>query len=78
MRRRLLERYAAVRIHQMLGIMPELTCLHVQQGKGALAHAERIDDGVAYALGVTRAGLELVHDQLDEMPLVAVEGIYLV
>ena len=75
MGRRLLQRYAALRIHQVLGEMMEFAVLIVQHGQRALALVERGDDRVANAFLVPVSGLEFVDHKLDEMGLVAVHGL---
>ena len=75
MRSRLLQRDAALRIHQMLGEMVDFSRLVVQDGQRALALVERGDDRVADAFLVPVSGLEFVDHKLDEMGLVAVHGL---
>ena len=75
MRRRLLQGDAAVRIHQMLGEMPERPRLHVHDGKRAFAGGKRRAHRTAHASVIAVSGLQLVHHELDEMAFVAVERI---
>ena len=78
MRRRLLEGDAVLRVHQVLGIMAQRVRLVVEHRERALPEAECGRHGRADARFVALAGLELVHDQLDEMCLVAVHRLHLV
>ena len=75
-RLRLLEGSARHRVHQMLGEMLQRTRFQVHHGHRPLAHGNRLPHGVAHPLVVPRPGLEAVHDELDEMRLVAVQGLY--
>ena len=45
-------------------------------GASSLAHAERLGDGIAHPLVIPRTGFQAVHHQLDEMGLVAVQGLH--
>ena len=75
-RLRLLEGSARHRVHQMLGEMLQRARFQVHHGHRPLAHGNRLPHGVAHPLVVPRPGLEAVHDELDEMRLVAVQGLY--
>ena len=75
MGRRLLQRHAAFRVHQVLGEMVQLARLVVQDGERALALVERGDDRIPDTLLIPVPGLELVDHELDEMGLVAVHGL---
>ena len=75
MRRRLLQGDAVLGIDEMLRIMMQGARLVVEHRERALAQAERGSDRSAHARLVALAGLELVHDELDEMGLVAVHRL---
>ena len=75
-RLRLLEGSARHRVHQMLGEMLQCARFQVHHRHRPLAGGKRLGDGVAHPLVVPRPGFEAVHDELDEMGLVAVQGLY--
>ena len=77
-RGRLLQGDAVLRVHQVLGIMVQRTRLMVEHRQRAFAQPQGGSDRSAYARLVPLAGLELVHDELDEVPFVAVHGLDLV
>ena len=75
MRLRLLERDAGVGVDEMLGVVTHRAGLHVEDRQGPLAEVQGGRHRVADALEVAAAGLHLVDDELDEMDLVAVQGL---
>ena len=78
MRLRLLERQAAFRVHQVLGIVLQRTGFEVEDGDGALAGRQGASDRFADPLLVALLRFHPVHDKFDEMDLVAVQGLNLV
>ncbi len=62
----------------MLGKVSEFVRAELQQGDRAFAEVQRCHHGVPHPLLVPLRRLELIHNQFDEMTLVAVQGIHFV
>ena len=71
-----LQRKAALRIYQMLGEVGQGIALYIQDGQGAFSNIESPGHGIPDAAVVSRLGLEAVYHYLDEVGLVAVQGLH--
>ena len=72
----LLEGYAAVRVDEMLRVMPEFPGFGVKYGEGAFPRSEGRHDRTPDPCRIFLSWLHLVHHQFDEVNLVAVQGVH--
>ena len=75
MRRRLLQGHARIRIHEMLGEMLQGISAGLQHRHRTLSQVEGGHHGIPDPLLVSLRRLELIDHKLNEMALVAVQGI---
>ena len=73
----LLQRYAAVRVHQVLGEMLQRVALRIVHGQRTFSQVEGGHHGVTDALLIAFARFQFVHHELYEVGLVAVHGLHL-